>query len=407
MKISFLMPAYNKEPYIAEAISSFLNQNYRDKELIIIDDHSTDGTETLCKFLAEKYKGIRYYRNAKNMGVSYCRNLARQYATGEIMCVLDADDIAYIQRAKMVNKYFTKIKDKDIIYGGAHLINVSGKILTTKEPQDFSIIQEKLVNDIVHSTVAFRSSVNVKYRENVGFLDDWYFYLDCYKAGYKFDKIDVIIGAYRLEPEGLTYKGGMITKKKEKLKEELRKEFADYDEDLTDIIEKSKTQKERIKSIIKDVSRETSVLDVGCNGGYLLKKLIQKGCSVIGLEKAKNLIHRCQLKGLDVRKWDLFNIQETCKFNYIILADILEHYNRKDVEKIVNNLYPLLEAKGKIIITVPYKSGNYSKKFVLDHLEDYGVDDFKAMFPNWSIESKPIIVDDYAIPYWEKVIIKK
>jgi glycosyltransferase involved in cell wall biosynthesis len=87
--ISCIVPVYNGERYLGEAIESILKQSYRPIEIIIADDGSTDGTA----MVAERYsKQIRYLRQA-NAGTAAARNLGLSVAAGEFVAFLDADDI--------------------------------------------------------------------------------------------------------------------------------------------------------------------------------------------------------------------------------------------------------------------------------------------------------------------------
>ena len=88
--VSVLMPLYNKEAYVEEAIKSVLNQTYPNIELIIVDDGSTDGSFTVAeKLISDK---IHLFRQV-NKGVSAARNLAFEYSKGDFIQYLDADDV--------------------------------------------------------------------------------------------------------------------------------------------------------------------------------------------------------------------------------------------------------------------------------------------------------------------------
>jgi glycosyltransferase involved in cell wall biosynthesis len=77
------MPVYNGSEHVGEAIRSLLAQTFRDFELIICDNASTDGTQSICRGLAECDPRIRYYRNSCNMGAAANYNRTFQFACGE------------------------------------------------------------------------------------------------------------------------------------------------------------------------------------------------------------------------------------------------------------------------------------------------------------------------------------
>lgn len=88
--VSVLMPLYNKEAYVEEAIKSVLNQTYPNIELIIVDDGSTDGSDSIAKrFISDKVELIRQV----NRGVSKARNVAFEHSKGDFIQFLDADDV--------------------------------------------------------------------------------------------------------------------------------------------------------------------------------------------------------------------------------------------------------------------------------------------------------------------------
>lgn len=87
--VSIIMPAYNAEAYIADAIRSVLNQSHENWELLIVNDGSTDNTASIAEsFLDTRIKTI----TQKNQGVSSARNNALARMTGSFFCFLDADD---------------------------------------------------------------------------------------------------------------------------------------------------------------------------------------------------------------------------------------------------------------------------------------------------------------------------
>jgi glycosyltransferase involved in cell wall biosynthesis len=90
--VSVLITAYNREKFIAESITSVLNQTYQNFELIIVDDCSSDNTFEIIKSFTKIDSRIRYYRNDKNIGQFPNRNLTFSYAVGDYIVFLDSDD---------------------------------------------------------------------------------------------------------------------------------------------------------------------------------------------------------------------------------------------------------------------------------------------------------------------------
>ncbi len=91
--VSIIMPAYNCEQYIIDAIRSVQAQTHTDWELLVVDDCSTDRTPLLVKEQMQQDTRIRYQRLKRHSGAAVARNTALQRAQGKYIAFLDADDI--------------------------------------------------------------------------------------------------------------------------------------------------------------------------------------------------------------------------------------------------------------------------------------------------------------------------
>ncbi len=89
--ISVVIPAYNAEQYIEKAIESILVQTYSDVEIIVVNDGSLDATKEIVQSMARFHANITLI-NVENGGVSKARNIGMQYARGDFVAFLDADD---------------------------------------------------------------------------------------------------------------------------------------------------------------------------------------------------------------------------------------------------------------------------------------------------------------------------
>jgi glycosyltransferase involved in cell wall biosynthesis len=90
--VSILIPMYNSEKYISETLESCLIQVYKNIEIIIVDDQSTDTSYKICQKYAEQYDCIKLYKQ-KNSGAPSARNLAFKKSKGDYIQYLDADDL--------------------------------------------------------------------------------------------------------------------------------------------------------------------------------------------------------------------------------------------------------------------------------------------------------------------------
>lgn len=88
IKVSVIIPTYNRAEFISDAIESVLNQTFEDYEIIIVDDGSTDNTKQIVQSYTSK---VKYYYQEQS-GVSSARNYGIKAATGEYIAFLDSDD---------------------------------------------------------------------------------------------------------------------------------------------------------------------------------------------------------------------------------------------------------------------------------------------------------------------------
>ena len=92
-KVSIIMPVYNAEKYLCEAIESVLKQTYTDFELFLINDMSTDNSKQICIEYAKRDRRIVLLENnSETHGPGPTRNIGLDYATGEYIYLMDADD---------------------------------------------------------------------------------------------------------------------------------------------------------------------------------------------------------------------------------------------------------------------------------------------------------------------------
>lgn len=91
VSLSIIMPVYNSEKYLTDALNSVINQTYKDFELIIIDDGSTDNSSDICQKYSQNDRRIKYFRQ-ENSGSQVARNNALDIASGKYIAFVDSDD---------------------------------------------------------------------------------------------------------------------------------------------------------------------------------------------------------------------------------------------------------------------------------------------------------------------------
>jgi len=117
-KISVLITNFNKEKYLKNCLKKVTNQDYKNFEIILFDDCSSDGS---CKIF-EKFKNVKViYNDLKKFPYGELNQIngiieAFKRSTGSIICLLDADDFFLKNKLKLINQYFEKNKQKKIVF---------------------------------------------------------------------------------------------------------------------------------------------------------------------------------------------------------------------------------------------------------------------------------------------------
>jgi glycosyltransferase involved in cell wall biosynthesis len=203
-RVTVIMPAYNLEACLADAIESVLAQNYTDYELVIVDDGSTDGTLAIARRYAEAHPSRTRVITQPNGGVAAARNTAIRAARGVIFALLDADDIwtpAYL--AEQI-RIFDAEPGVDIITGNAFDRGGSQDGRPTRpfpdrrpEPGLLEILADETAVFIMSS---FRRSVVDKiggFDENLRTNEDYDYWIRAARAGCRFRRNPRPLGWYR------------------------------------------------------------------------------------------------------------------------------------------------------------------------------------------------------------------
>lgn len=164
VKVSVIVPVYNGEKYIREAIDSILNQSYKDFEVIVIDDGSKDNTLSIVK----EYDGKIRWKSQENKGQASATNEGVKMAEGEYVAYLDADDVCMPERLEVQVKYLDNHLNVGLVYSSYYQMNSVGEIkrITKARPHDNFVLLQK--DYIARSTVMHRK----KCLDEVGLFDE-------------------------------------------------------------------------------------------------------------------------------------------------------------------------------------------------------------------------------------------
>ena len=158
--ISVIIPTYNCDKYICEALDSVLQQTYSNYEIIVIDDGSTDTTRTIVN---NRYHSVRYYY-LENNGVAAARNFGISMAQGELIAFLDADDIWLPEKLEKQAALFNKNDKLGMAFTENSFFNEQG-VTTNKANKRERLMHGDIVKNIFLNSYVVTSTVMV--RKNV------------------------------------------------------------------------------------------------------------------------------------------------------------------------------------------------------------------------------------------------
>lgn len=175
--VSVVMPAYNAEKYLAEAIDSILAQTYTDFELIIVNDGSTDATKQII--LSYSDPRIVYLENEKNSGICVTLNNGLRNARGKYIARMDSDDISLTDRLAIQVKY---MEENPGIAASGTDIEIFGEGITPGVFTQLHTPEECFAglmfnSCFAHPTVIMRKSIldkyNLEYKDEYRGLEDY------------------------------------------------------------------------------------------------------------------------------------------------------------------------------------------------------------------------------------------
>jgi len=216
--VSVVMPAYNSEKYISEAIESILNQTFKDFEFIIINDGSTDSTPNIIDKYARLDKRIIVLNNEKNLNIAESRNRGVEIAKGKYIATMDSDDRALPDRLKNQFEFLESNKDIAISIGNINIMDGKGVFQYTRNyPVADKDIRSKVYrfNPFPNPTIMCRREVyekNGKYNNAYVPIDDFDFWL---RAGtqFKFGNCGNIVLDYRVASKSASHGKIRLTEK--------------------------------------------------------------------------------------------------------------------------------------------------------------------------------------------------
>lgn len=210
--ISVIMCVYNLEnaEILKLSIESILNQSYRNFELIICDDASTDNTLNIIKDMVEHKEQVKIISNNKNLKAGGARNRCLNLARGDFIAIMDADDFSVPGRLKLQKDFLDQNPDIAFVGGKGRYFNQ--KINDREDTYWFAKYPEKkdflFVMPFVHASIMFRKKVldqcgGYSEKKEVQRAEDYELLMRIYSYGYKGANLSEVLYYIREDSESL------------------------------------------------------------------------------------------------------------------------------------------------------------------------------------------------------------
>ncbi len=221
MKVSVVMSVYNGEPFLTECIDSILQQTYRDFELIVVNDASTDNTAQILNDYAKRDNRIKIIRNDSNIGLTKSLIKAIDSSSGDYIARIDADDVMLPNRLEHQKSELDNNTELVLVGSDYENIDLSGRSINKVISSRKQNIKKSLLmkNILAHSTVMFRRGVYYKagmYNKEMYYAQDYDLWLRMSDLG-NFKIVPIILTQRRITPDMIT-----IGKRKKQLLFEIK-----------------------------------------------------------------------------------------------------------------------------------------------------------------------------------------
>jgi glycosyltransferase involved in cell wall biosynthesis len=201
-KVSVILPVFNGEKYISEAVTSVINQDFFDFELIVVDDCSSDTTFQKIIKITKNDSRIKLIRNKHNMGLPASLNIGFASAKGQFLTWTSHDNRFKTNYLSTMTKELEN--NCDFVYSNYNLIDVDGRDKEVKITQDYSNL---IFGNCIGASFMYTKKLSLEigeYDENKFMFEDYDYWVRIWLNGAIIHRIDRVLYDYRVHPGQLT-----------------------------------------------------------------------------------------------------------------------------------------------------------------------------------------------------------
>ncbi len=208
VKVSVIIPAYNCRKYLKHTVASVQNQAYKNWELLIVNDASTDGSSEEIDRLAAEDPRIKVWHLPENHGVSYCRNFAMEQAQGQYLAFLDADDL-WAEDKLSRQLVFMEKNNLALSHTGYAFMNEKGFVLPAgkvKTDEKLDLAAYMKTTQIGMSTVMIdrQKTGEFHFPDDRELCEDARVWMHFLRKGMTFSGVDDVLTLYRVRANQLS-----------------------------------------------------------------------------------------------------------------------------------------------------------------------------------------------------------
>jgi len=214
LKVSIITPSYMQGQFIEDCILSVKNQTYKNIEHIILDNLSSDNTDTTVKKYLDKYNLT--YICKKDRGQANAINVGLEKATGDIVCWLNADDYYYENSViQKIVAAFIQNNAVDVISANGYFADQNKKQIKKVYPKRnkrYTLKDLSMYDPFLQPATFWRKN-SIKLDEDLKYTFDWKLWIDFLKRDFQILLLDDCIACYRWHTQGKTYSNSSERKK--------------------------------------------------------------------------------------------------------------------------------------------------------------------------------------------------
>lgn len=209
--VSIVLPVYNGERYVRDAVQSCLEQSFTDLELICVDDASTDGTAAILDEFVQVDQRVRYVRHSENKKLPGALNTGFGIASGRYFTWTSDDNLYHSEAIDTMVSFLETNTDVDLVYAGYHRIDEEARPLATVMPPE---PVELYSHNVIGACFLYRREIQDAiggYRHEMLLAEDYDFWLRT-SLRFRIAPLDEVLYTYRVHSAALgeTYPEGVI-----------------------------------------------------------------------------------------------------------------------------------------------------------------------------------------------------